>query len=586
VRLTKRLSKRILTPALCLVAALAAADQHPRVHAPGDAMLHGDALDPATGRAAEIVPGAPWIEPGPDGRFGSADDVVHADIIGDVDIVVRSGVTKLVGDAVVTAADVQLIQAQFNNDCNLDPTLDCSADLNGDNLVNVADFQILALQLGNDCNVNPDLACSADFDSRIPATHTPATAPTSVADAFGLGVPVDFVVSASDGVRPPAGRPVDAPSLEGVPILVMAFADLDGDGFVGITHLDGDTTDLEIEDAELSPVGRRYAIAAGGLASGSIQVPVGGPAGAETRVVLAAAAYAGPFDPAFFGGSVPDGPTVMTHLPFLPRTEPVDVLGGALRGPADPFDRVGAEASAAFTPRPADPQLGEAFTLRTDGSTASVDLVLAGSGAAVRFGLAQAPNPATYRFIESRPLRRGLDENGAPATYEILQHLVVADDGAASQTTLRVVPVDRLGNVADLEAAASVRVRSTGPVRIVSPDADGSPLTETLVVSDARGVQIVVDDLGVGRFDDANAAGLVLEGGGAASRVDAFLPDPDVDDSGLVDALDVTLVQMFDGQRFGDPAFDPDLDLDGDGRIDDADASAVRRRLGEVVAIP
>jgi hypothetical protein len=48
--------------------------------------------------------------------------------------------------------------------------------------------------------------------------------------------------------------PILSPELEGKPVLVIAFADLDDDGFVGVTELDGDPLDWVIKESELEPV--------------------------------------------------------------------------------------------------------------------------------------------------------------------------------------------------------------------------------------------------------------------------------------------------------------------------------------------
>ena len=79
--------------ALLLVAVLSVASQciptsESNLLPPGDP-LAGDPIDPETGVAAEIVPGAPWIRPGPDEELGTADDEFVPDVRGDVALVVR-----------------------------------------------------------------------------------------------------------------------------------------------------------------------------------------------------------------------------------------------------------------------------------------------------------------------------------------------------------------------------------------------------------------------------------------------------------------------------------------------------------------
>ena len=94
-----------------------------------------------------------------------------------------------------------------------------------------------------------------------------------------------------------------------------------------------------------------------------------------------------------------------------------------------------------------------------------------------------------------------------------------------------------------------------------------------------------IDDAG-GVWDDADRGGLIVESASGLFQLDVTFPDPDVDDSGSVDAADVAIVEASDRLELGDPGFDPRLDLTGDGRIDEDDALAVEDALGSVVATP
>ncbi len=483
-----------------------------------DPIFAGDPIDPDTQRAAEIVPGAPWVRPGSDGKLGTADDEILVDVIGDVDLVLRTGILGFVGSI-------------------------------------------------------PD------------PTASRGTAPGAVAEPSAMGVPVDFVVTASDGDPAlPYGTPIAPPSFEGLPIIVAAFGDLDGDGYIGVTHLDGDRLDAVLEEAELVPIGRRLVLASGGRASGRLFLQAGGPTGAEIAVALTAAAYVGPRDPSFFNGVIPDGPAVMTGLPFLPNLAPDKVIDGTPRSAA-PTDLIGIEIAPGLAPDPNDARVGEAFTIPTDGSAPTVDLARAHSGAFSRFGIATYPERALHVRPARRPLRLGIDDAGQPAPYRIPYQLVVQDDGAASRTRVRVVPLDRLGNVADLPAPQFVTISSVGPVSIASPDLDGLPDTETFVVSDARGVEVVLDDTG-SRYDGPNDGVVLVEGGGSLYRIAVHLPDPDVDDSGRVDAADLKIVKKSKNLREDKPGFDPNLDLTGDGRVSKEDEAAVEAALGQTVFVP
>ena len=410
--------------------------------------------------------------------------------------------------------------------------------------------------------------------------------PVAVAEPFGAGTPISFVVGASDGRQgPAAGNPIDPPSLAGAPILAVAFGDLDGDGVIGVTQLDGNALDLDLEEAELQPIGRRFAPAIGGRAAGALPVAAGGPSGAELVVALGAAAYAGPFAPQHFGGVVPDGPMVMTLLPFPPRTNPNDVLDGNAPGAADPNALTGVQVEPAIVPDPARPGVRERFSIRAASPHPSIDFARAHSGAFARFGLVRVPDPASYRGLPGRPLRPGLDGSGARAVYEVLQQLFLADDGAATQTVLRVVPLDRLGNIADLTGNHTVTLLAEGGVAIVAPDANGDPYTETLSITNARGVPVTLDDDASGSFDDPDGA-LLVESAEGLLRLDVFLPDADVDDSGSVDATDVDLVDARRNAQLGDADYDARFDLSGDGRIRNEDVALVEDQLGESVPVP
>ncbi len=489
----------------------------------GDPLLNFDAFDGRTWNAAEIVPDTPWIRRGADKELGTADDVIVTTVRGDTDLVLRTG--------------------------------------------------------------------GAAIGATIPppsAVGVPSAWPRGVAEPFAEGTPIDFVVVPVDGhTRATYGTPGTPPYWDGIPVLVLAFADLDGDGFIGVTNLDGDPLDHALEEAEWTPVGRRFAFGASGQAAGSLQIGVGGPSAARARVALGAAAWAGALDPTFMSGNVPRGPAVMTRLPFLPVLAPTQVLEGGAAGPPPPTPTslVGVEIRVARAPDPNDPRIGESFTLRLDGSDATIDGARIQSGAASRFGVVQPPDPATYLDLPARPLRPGLAPDGARVAVEVLTRAWVADDGVATRTALRVVPLDRLGNVTDPAAATPVTLRTSGPVRIAFPDTDGDPHLEIVSVVDAIGAAIELDDSG-GAFDDVDADALLIEAGDALVRVELLLPDPDVDDSGTVATADVDAINAHLGDRLGDPGFASRFDLNGSGRIDAADVAIAMAQLGALVTIP
>ncbi|HPG25261.1 MAG: hypothetical protein H6748_06085 [Spirochaetaceae bacterium] len=422
-----------------------------------------------------------------------------------------------------------------------------------------------------------------------PAAAAPAPI-AAVAAPDGVGTLVDYTVGAVHGwVANPLDAFVDSPSLEGRPIVVAAFGDLDGDGHIGPTTLDGVVADVEIEEAELEPLALQLVHATGGRADGTLRLLAGGPAAAPLRLVLVAAAFTGETDPAVLGGVVPVGPMLMTSLPFqLPfdRTELLDAGPGGPEAPS-PDRPLGLRLEPQF-PDPAlvvAPLLADGFALRLDGSDASTHVVESHSGEAVRFGVVRSPTDHPYEFTPRRVIRRGVDAQGLPRPLEIADTVHVPDDGPAAHVDLRVVPLDGLGNVADLDAPRTLVVSTGGLVSIVSPDLDADPYRETLVVADARGTAIVLDDAG-GALDDGLTDLLVIESAAGGSIVDLVLPDPDVDDSGLVDANDRLLVLWRKGLSRGEPGYEARYDVDGNGRIDGSDDDAIGSALGTPIAIP
>lgn len=489
--------------------------------APDDLMLHLDPVEPGTLRVKTLLPGAPWIGPGPDGEYGTEDDEIRSAEVGDVDLVLRSGMT--------------------------------------------------------------------DFSGPFPKSHAAEVAPLVTVGGPGQAPGARFVVGASDGaVKPPEGNPVVTPSLVNIPMIIMGFADLDADGFIGVTGLDGDDADSAVESAELETIALRMAIFSGGRASGVIRLPVGGPEGAEVLVALAAGAYTGKLSPGYLAGVAPDGPVVATKLPMFPYLDPYEVIDYDFPPgpqPAHPDRPAAIQIEVALEPDPEDERIGESFTIRTDGSEVTVDLVAVRSGPWVRFGAARVPDLANYREARGHPIRPGLDDAGFPVPYEILDRIVVPDDGISTQAEIRILPLDGFGNVADLEETMEVNLETTGGLYIVSPDSDGDPNRESILVADARGTSVLLDDAG-SLYDDPDEARLIVSGPGGLSAVDVRLPDPDVDDSGIVDEKDFSLVKRGGGVIEDGADFDEKLDVNGDGSIDGSDEAIVEEFLGAVFPTP
>ncbi len=358
----------------------------PEAASAASTVFAGDPVNPVTSQPYEILPGFPLIEPGPDGLLGTADDRIDDSKHGDVDLVVRSGSIDAVG--------------------SIPPP---------------------ALQSGR---------------GALPQG-------ISGADAAG-GREIPFTVFLSDGlVTPgaPAGNVLAAADMNGLPVVVAAFADWDGDGFIGPTNLDraGDRDD-HLEVRELEPVGRAAALFSGGVAHGSIAVQAGLPTSrGGLEVALAAIALTGPFDPNFFEGNIPSGPAIATALPFLPQRA-LDRLIRDRAVPAGPNTTLQAVIRFASLPSPAD---GISFALPLDGSSVTIDGALVQSQPVVGAALVQ-------------PI-------GTRGRREAVTDLTIGTRSPSNVMRLRLVPVDRLGNPSDPPPGFAVTIVSTPPLAVKRP---------------------------------------------------------------------------------------------------------------------
>ena len=527
----------------------------------------GDPIDPQTGSLYEIVPGAPRVT----ARATTALQDEPEESRREADRSDNSGPGKKRGGRKSRKKrseeddETEPRSSTANREQDREPAIEIGPEIGDIDLV---------------------IRSTAAGPARIPppaAVRMQGGLPELIASRRTSGAGLPFTVFGSTGTLPLTPPPPGA-TFPDHPVLVLAFADLDGDGFVGITELDQDPSDTVLEERELNPVARRYAIADGSTASGELFVPIGGPPGAALEIALSAVTFAGPRDPNYYGGGVPMGPAIMTKLPFPPATAPAQVIG-TRPTTAHVNALVGAEIEPLLTPDPSHPQLGEAFTMRLDGSQPSIDTAQVRSRDFVRFAFGDPVGAHTLDLNSHTPLRPGLAPSGERVVYQLPQHLTLPDDGEATRSTLHIVPIDDLGNITSLDRPHDIEISSTGPVVIVSPDRDGDPQRETLRADSPRGVEIVIDDRG-GQWDDPNEATLELRGGFPPNQLPISLPDPDVDDSGRVDSDDIALIEEAIDLRLGDPDFRWALDLDGTGRIRKSDLKIADDAQGQRVPTP
>ena len=402
------------------------------------AVFNGDPVD-GQGKPWVILPGVALVDPGVNQKFDGKDDVINPAITGDVDVVARSGGVYTPGSGVIPA----------------------------------------------------------------PAASV-ATAPSVVAGGTTLmptGNEFAWQLIVSDGAASPAaGHPLTANDLNGRAGLALAYADLDGDGVLGMTNSDAaGSGDNEVELQEAwTPIGRRYGMVSAGLASGTMAVAAALPASkGGLGVVLAGGIIAGTTSPLFI-----DGAWIATLLPCMWPPDITNVVGPN-PGTPDPLGLVDLEYNDTerfYCPTPNDPLIGTPYAIPLNGSSITNDLVRSVSGPAVAPGLAQ---PMAAGFVAT-PLQRLTPLVSSAGVHKVAQPfgaspIFVPDDGPGTgQATIHVFPADRLGNQADVPFGGSdVDLEVSSTLRIVSPDTDGDPQHETIAFSATGHAAVVLDDSGV-----------------------------------------------------------------------------------------
>jgi hypothetical protein len=388
-----------------------------------------------------------------------------------------------------------------------------------------------------------DLVVRAGSPTVETAIPEPA-APPVVAVAGGRrvlgGTAIPFTVVASDGDPTTAvGHPLLGPEMDGIPVIVTVFADLDGDGFIGPTNADADgvlDNARELQEAYF-PVGRQVAFFTNGVARGNVAVRKGAPASAGgLSVVLTAVAFVGPSRPLFFFGAVPEGPGVATLLPFFPDTIPDHVVPGRGGwGPASPDTRLDFVLRPAFEPPVDDAVVGTPFALPTDGSSPTIDRAIVYSGAFSRLRFVRPSSPAAFSLDDEVPLARGV--NGS--LWEELGAVDLPDDGPGDERSVHLVPVDALDNITDPPSDLTVTLVAGPGVLIVAPDTDNDPTTETVFVPTAAGIDVVLDDAGQAEDASGNSRLTVVSGGYPTAALDVHftLPTYPVPPSPLADVV-------------------------------------------------
>ncbi len=318
---------------------------------------------------------------------------------------------------------------------------------------------------------------------------------TAGGGSSGQGAEVDFSVLVSDGSgSPPYGNVITSSDLDLRPVTIFAFADLDGDGVIGPTNADG-SADNALERQEATAyVGRQVDAFVSGRVLGSLGIQSAAPASiGGLSVVLVAGAYTGSSAVDMFS----DGPPIYTLWPFFPPLDPKRVFGKNAPAPdPDVPSEVGFDIERNYLPAPGHPTLGTPFAIPTDGSSPTTDQLIVVSGDAIGVRLFADADAAGFRAGKRLALRVAPDGAGRVLVLPA-DRIALAADGDATTHSLRLLPVDLLGNVADVAPAGiTVTLEAEGGVGIVSPDTDTDPTTETIDITDAEGALIELDDTG------------------------------------------------------------------------------------------
>ena len=340
---------------------------------------------------------------------------------------------------------------------------------------------------------------SVAFSGAIPpAAGGVALAPVVIAGgaAIAAGSDVPFQMVLSDGAAVPAeGNPLRGPEMDGRAGLLLAYADLDGDGVIGPNAADGNAdTQLELQES-LAPIGRQVALFDAGTASGALALSLGAPAShGGLGVVLTGVALTGPSAPVFI-----DGPYITTVLPLLPPIDIRRVIGNKPRLP-DPNYLIDLEllpeVGRWYLPAPGDAVVGDALAIPLDGSSPSVDLVQSRGGAAVGATLA-VPLDGAFVADATRRVLPAVGAGGTRLPVEAVEAIALVDDGPGHGRTVVLFPSDRLGNPTDPGTAPlTVELQASPGLAITAPDSDGDPRHETITFTTATAAELTLDDGG------------------------------------------------------------------------------------------
>lgn len=360
----------------------------------------------------------------------------------------------------------------------------------------------------------------------------------------GQGSEIDFTVFVTDGPGSfPYGSVLTGPDLDGRPLAVFAFADLDGDGVIGPTNIDTGADNVFEKQEAIAHLGRAVGQIGGGRFSGTLGVQAAAPASIGGLVVaLASGMYTGADANVLWS----DGTAIFTQWPFFPPLDPALILYLTEPNPPDaegPNILFYRPSDFLLTP-PGDPNLSEAFAVAVDGANPSTDQFVSISGDSVGVGLFRNADASAFAPASRMVAKVAPDASGSSRTLVLPAGELFVTPGQVVE--LRVLPVDMLGNISDPPASGiAVQLTAGDGLQILAPDVDSNPAGELMSIDSAKGEVVMLGTGGVN--------------GSATLTVADTAPQPLLRDRVVV---------------FGRSGADP-LDSDADGLADDGDASTV-----------
>lgn len=413
------------------------------------AVFAGDPTDDVTGVPFSMLPGMPLVLPGPDGKYGTADDVVDTSLTGDVDVVIRTGGTFDGGAIPLPHAGVANAPAVIAGGLRIGV---------GDE----ATFQVI----------------------------------------LSDGLPPSVF-----------GNPITNDQLDVRGTLVFAYGDLDGDGFIGPRGADGDADLQVERQEVLQPVGRTVGAILGGVAQGTIATSVGAPASVGGLGVVLSAGVAtgshaflfedGPWISTMAPAMFPlEQAKIVGGEPGQPNPDPLGIVDLEL---SDSSVFIPATSDAKLGSAYAIPLDGSSPTvdlLRSESAEATRAVFVAPLEPATFVASSQ------HRVLPA--VDEGGDRALAEHVTQIT--LPCDGDASRASLALMPADVTA-NPADPPAGGMTLVLQASPLVRIASPDTDGDPYREEISLADAKWVRVELDDAGQPLVEPAQQHVFVLENG-------------------------------------------------------------------------